>query len=64
MGRILKECKGMSAVLDKQVKIECADKIIEGKALDIDEYGALIVETEKGKKRVVAGDVTILSKIL
>lgn len=64
MGRILKECKGMSIVLDKEVKIECADKIIEGKALNIDEYGALIVETKEGKKRVVAGDVTILSKIL
>ncbi|MDH5662737.1 MAG: hypothetical protein OEY92_07055 [Elusimicrobiota bacterium] len=43
--------------------MECADKIVEGKALDIDEYGALIVETEEGKKRVVAGDVTILSKM-
>ncbi len=63
MGPILKECKGISAVLDKEVKIECADRIIEGKALDIDEYGALIVETEDGKKRVVAGDVTILSKV-
>jgi len=63
MGPILKECKRMSAVLDKQVKIECPDRIIEGKALDIDEYGALIVETEDGRKRVVAGDVTILSKI-
>jgi len=63
MGPILKECKGMSAVLGREVKIECADKIIEGKALDIDEYGALIVETEDGKKRVVAGDVTILSKV-
>ncbi|HUW23211.1 MAG TPA: biotin--[acetyl-CoA-carboxylase] ligase [bacterium] len=63
MGPILKECKRMSAVLDKEVKIECADGIIEGKALDIDEYGALIVETEDGRKRVVAGDVTILSKM-
>ncbi len=63
MGPILKECKGMSAVLDKEVKIECADGIIEGKALDIDEYGALIVETEEGRKRVVAGDVMLLSKM-
>ncbi|MCJ7646697.1 hypothetical protein MUO65_07340 [bacterium] len=45
------------------MKIECPDRIIEGKALDIDEYGALIVETQNGKKRIVAGDVTILSKI-
>lgn len=64
MGPILKECKGISAVLGKEVKIECPDGIIKGKALNIDEYGALIVETEDGKKRVVAGDVTILSKIL
>ena len=62
MGPILKECKGMSAVLDKEVKIECPDGIIEGKALDIDEYGALIVGTEDGKKRVVAGDVTIVKR--
>ena len=59
MDPILKECKRISAVLDKKVKIECAEEIIEGKALDIDEYGALIVETEDGRKRVVAGDVSI-----
>lgn len=62
MGAILQECKRISAVLDKEVKIECADEIIEGKALDIDEYGALIVETENGRKRVVAGDVTIVKR--
>lgn len=62
IGPILKEYKGISAVLDKQVKIECPDRIIEGKALDIDEYGALIVETEDGRKRVVAGDVTIVKR--
>lgn len=63
VGRILKEYKGMSAVLGKEVNIECPDKIIEGKALDIDEYGALIVQTDDGRKRVIAGDVTIVSKI-
>jgi BirA family biotin operon repressor/biotin-[acetyl-CoA-carboxylase] ligase len=63
MTRIIKEYKDMSAVLGKEVKIECPDRIIEGKALDIDEYGALIVETQNGKKRVVAGDMTMLSKI-
>ena len=64
VGPILNEYKSNSAVLGKEVKIECPDRIIEGKALDIDEYGALIVETEDGKERVIAGDVTILSKIL
>jgi BirA family biotin operon repressor/biotin-[acetyl-CoA-carboxylase] ligase len=63
MAGIIKEYKGMSAVLGKEVKIEYPDGIIEGKAFGIDEYGALIVKTEEGKKRVVAGDVTILSRI-
>lgn len=63
MTPILKEYRSMSAVLGKEVKIECPDGIIEGKALGIDEYGALIVKTEDGKKRVVVGDLTILSKI-
>jgi len=63
MAPIMKEYKGMSAVLDKEVEIECPEKIIRGKALDIDEYGALIVQTGGGRKRVIAGDVTILSKV-
>ena len=62
MDPILKECKRISAVLDKEVKIECVDEVIEGKALDMDEYGALIVETDEGRKRVVAGDVTIVKR--
>jgi len=60
---IMKEYRSMSAVLDKEVKIAGAEKIIRGRAIDIDEYGALIVETGDGRKRVIAGDVTILSKI-
>jgi len=59
---ILQEYKGMSAVLGREVKIECPDGIIKGKALNIDEYGALIVKTEDSKKRVVAGDVTIVKR--
>ncbi len=61
---IMKEYRGVSAVLDKEVKIATAEEIIRGKALDIDEYGALIVKTDDGRKRVIAGDVTIVSKIL
>ena len=30
-----------------------------GKAIDIDEDGALLVETEKGVRKVLAGDVSI-----
>jgi len=60
---ILREYKDMSAVLSREVKIECANRIIKGRVLDIDECGALIIATQNGKKRIVAGDVTILSKI-
>jgi len=62
MAPILKEYRGMSAVLRREVKIECPGRIIKGKALDIDEYGALIVKTQGGKERVIAGDVTIVKR--
>jgi len=60
---ILREYKDVSAVLGREVKIECANRTIKGRALDIDECGALILETQEGRKRLVAGDVTIISKI-
>jgi len=61
---ILREYKDMSAVLSREVKVECADRIIKGKALDIDGSGALIIATQNGKRRIVAGDVTVLSELL
>ena len=58
---ILKEWKNLSATLGKRVKAVSGRKIIEGKAVDIDSYGALIIRTKEGKKeRILAGDVTLL----
>ena len=34
----------------------------DGRAVDIDEEGALLVETEGGVRRVLAGDVSIRPK--
>lgn len=54
------ECKKLSLVLGNQVKIVEHHHSITGKALDIDEKGALIVRTDKGKvQRVFSGDVVL-----
>ena len=34
-------------------------EVYTGKAVDIDEDGALLVDTETGRKKVLAGDVSI-----
>ncbi|MBA7642136.1 Bifunctional ligase/repressor BirA [subsurface metagenome] len=58
---ILKEWKKISATLGKGVKAVSGRRIIEGKAIDIDSDGALIIETKEGKQeKILAGDVTLL----
>ncbi len=54
------ECKAASSVLGKHVKVAEHHKTYEGRAVDIDEKGALILKMDDGsKKRVFSGDVTI-----
>ncbi len=49
-----------SLVLGKQVVIASDEKEFEGKAVRIDESGALILEDEKGRlRRIVHGDVSL-----
>lgn len=58
---ILKEWKKISATLGKMVKAVSGRRMIEGKAIDIDSDGALIIKTKKGKKeKILAGDVTLM----
>lgn len=58
---ILKEWKNLSATLGRRIKAVSGKRIIEGKAIDIDSDGALIIRTKEGKKeRILAGDVTLL----
>ena len=61
---ILKEWKNLSATLGKRVKAVSGRRIIEGKAIDIDSDGALIIKTKEGKKeRILAGDVTLMQNL-
>jgi len=58
---ILKEWKDLSATLGRRIKVVSGKRIIEGKAIDIDSDGALIIRTKEGKKeRILAGDVTLM----
>lgn len=54
---LLDEWRTLSATLDREVRIEAPGEVIAGKAVDIDDSGALIVEQKDGSlKRAVAGD--------
>lgn len=47
-------------LLDKEVIVQGGEKRITGRAVDIDAYGALVLETKGGLEKVTAGDVTLV----
>ena len=51
-----------SATLGCQINVVGIEEQFSGKAIDIDEDGALLVETAEGLKKVLAGDVSIRPK--
>jgi len=54
---ITQEWKSLSATLENHVQIRTLKNSFEGEAIDIDEFGALIVRKDSGKlERVIAGD--------
>jgi BirA family biotin operon repressor/biotin-[acetyl-CoA-carboxylase] ligase len=54
---ILQEWKSMSCTLENHVQIRTLKNSFEGEAIDVDEYGALIIRKDNGKiERVIAGD--------
>jgi BirA family biotin operon repressor/biotin-[acetyl-CoA-carboxylase] ligase len=54
---ITQEWKSLSATLENRVEIRTLKNSFEGEAVDIDEFGALIVRKDNGKlERVIAGD--------
>lgn len=56
---IIKEWKSISYTLEKRVQIRTMKSSFEGEAIDIDEFGALVVRKDNGKlERVIAGDCT------
>lgn len=54
---IIEEWKSISYTLEKRVQIRTMKNSFEGEAIDIDQFGALIVRKDNGKlERVIAGD--------
>lgn len=54
---IVREWKSLSCTLEQRVHITTIKNSFEGDAIDIDEYGALIIRKDNGKiERVIAGD--------
>jgi BirA family biotin operon repressor/biotin-[acetyl-CoA-carboxylase] ligase len=47
--------------LGRRISVRSRDALITGRAVDVDEYGALLIEDEGGRTaRVGAGDVTVV----
>jgi BirA family biotin operon repressor/biotin-[acetyl-CoA-carboxylase] ligase len=54
---ILREWKSLSCTLEHRVRIHLGTRTFEGEAIDIDDYGALMVRKDSGAvERVIAGD--------
>jgi BirA family biotin operon repressor/biotin-[acetyl-CoA-carboxylase] ligase len=57
---LLEEWREMAGFLGKKIEVKSFEENWLGRAIDIDESGALIVELENNeKKRVLCGDVTV-----
>ncbi len=54
---VLSEYKRVCNTLGRRIIVEQTDATLEGTALDIDESGALVLETDEGIEIVSAGDV-------
>ncbi|MDF2928530.1 MAG: birA [Anaerospora sp.] len=60
---ILEEWKTLSVTLGQAVNVIGPDEQYSGTAVDIDEDGALLVDTEVGVRKVIAGDVSIRPRV-
>jgi BirA family biotin operon repressor/biotin-[acetyl-CoA-carboxylase] ligase len=57
---VTRRWKELSLVKAQQIEVTSLGEVVRGTALDIDEDGALLVQTDNNRiKRVVAGDVTL-----
>ncbi|WP_428327069.1 biotin--[acetyl-CoA-carboxylase] ligase [Nitrosopumilus sp.] len=60
--KIIAEWTKRSSTIGKNVKLNTVDGEIKGKALKIDEDGALVVSNNKNTSRVIAGDIIHVAK--
>jgi len=56
MQEILREWKSLSSTLGRPVKVRTLNESFEGLALDLDDDGTLLVQTETGIRKVYSGD--------
>lgn len=61
--QILNAWRERSAIIGQAVAVATPSEKLTGRAIDVDECGALILELESGERRVIqAGDVTVSSE--
>ena len=60
--KIISEWTKRSSTIGKNVKLNTIDGEVKGKAIKIDEDGALVVTNNKNTSRVIAGDIIHLTK--
>ena len=56
---VLDEWRRLSLTLGQEVRVIGVNETFTGRAVDIDADGALLVDTEAGRRRVIAADVSI-----
>jgi BirA family biotin operon repressor/biotin-[acetyl-CoA-carboxylase] ligase len=56
---LMAECKGLSATIGRQVRISLSRRIIHGRAVDIDETGALMVWMDTGQIQRITADEAV-----
>lgn len=57
---IIKECRKLSVILGEIVKVISVDRVITGKAVNINERGSLILKLKNNtRQEIIAGDVTL-----
>lgn len=59
---VLNEWRKLSTTLGQVVDVFGINRSFSGTALDIDDEGALIVQTDAGLEKVIAGDVSVRAK--
>lgn len=57
--KVLDEWKILSVTLGQDVEVTMPDRVFTGKAIDLNDSGHLLVETETGIETVLAGDVKV-----
>ena len=62
-GALMDKWRSLSVTLGQEINVIGINESFSGKAIDIDDDGALLVETEGAMRRVLAGDVSIRPKL-